>query len=720
MRAVVGFLPSNLKENNMRQWRAVVSFVVMIGLLGGVAHAADKDLVAWWKFDEGKGKVAVDAVSKAKDPILGNFRYMGGAKDSGVKFDGFTTRVVREAARAPRLKDDFTVEAWVAPQAYAFNWCAIVNQEEQHKKGYFFGIDDIGHVGLHVAVDGEWVEANTEATIPFMEKWSHIVGTFRKGTGLTVYIDGEVAASVPVEGTPAFSAEMDLQIGRNHYNTLMNPAALVRPEVNYPASYSFDGIIDEVKIYSRALSAEEVKQVYEASRPDGPPPLTWRKLPQLLTQPGRFGAYYVNLKFHWEWDNMWPVGPYPDIVVGFDQLPGKMVFWRGTNYNMNLITENGRWVGDQSVEGGMGARRGFKEVHGCCEHMSDKQNRYAHVRIIENHKARVVVHWRYALNDVQYRIASTDQVTGWGDWVDEYYYIYPDGIAVRYASIHGKARGYSITEPATFNQPGEKAEDNVELDAVTMANMKGQTRTYSWDPWPGSGKIAADFGNPLPGANIVVVNFKAEYRPFYVYEPDTRIIPYGGGLVELRSEYSHFPTWNHWPVSQEPSDGRFALVPDRVSSSAILSPEPPMTRRSPDDPMEARFIMGLVDQSIDKLVPLARSWLQAPRLRGVSAGFKNEGYSRDQRAYILRNETGQSAPLEFRIAASKNSPVVNPAFVIRDWGEAEAQLTINGKEIESGEAFRYGYHPTVEGTDLIVWIRHESMRPVRISITADK
>ena len=31
-------------------------------------------------------------------------------------------------------------------------------------------------------------------------------------------------------------------------------------------------------------------------------------------------------------------------------------------------------------------------VIGCCEHMSDKQNRYAHVRLIESHDARVVVH----------------------------------------------------------------------------------------------------------------------------------------------------------------------------------------------------------------------------------------------------------------------------------------------------------------------------------------
>ena len=50
------------------------------------------------------------------------------------------------------------------------------------------------------------------------------------------------------------------------------------------------------------------------------------------------------------------------------------------NYNMNLVTENGKWVSDQSAEAG------GDKVIGCCEHMSDKQCRYAHVR--------VVVYWR--------------------------------------------------------------------------------------------------------------------------------------------------------------------------------------------------------------------------------------------------------------------------------------------------------------------------------------
>ncbi|MHC4546735.1 MAG: hypothetical protein ACYSYL_19835, partial [Planctomycetota bacterium] len=145
-------------------------------------------------------------------------------------------------------------------------------------------------------------------------------------------------------------------------------------------------------------------------------------------------------------------------------------------------------------------------------------------------------------------IASVDEETGWGAWADEYYYIYPDGAAVRHFTVHGLG-GCSITEPTVLNQPGEKAEDNVELAAVTMANMKGEMRTHTWNPWPSNGKVAAPFTNALPGANICMVNLKSKSKPFYIYEPGTRIIPYGGGLRELRKEYSRFPTWNHWPVS---------------------------------------------------------------------------------------------------------------------------------------------------------------------------
>ncbi|MHC4622982.1 MAG: LamG domain-containing protein [Planctomycetota bacterium] len=671
--------------------------------------AAGEGLVAWWKFDEHSGSTAVDSISGLQDTIKGNFRHIKGVSGSGIKLDGFTTRIIRTASDSPRLTKGLCIEAWIAPQAYPRNWCAIVNQEKDRKAGYFFGIDAFGHVGLHLAVEGRWYGCTSEATIPFMEKWSHIAGTFDRGAGITVYIDGKVVGRLPVSGRLTLADDTDFQIGRNHKETKMTRELLVRPRVNFPISYSFDGIIDELKIYNRPLSAEEIERSYTVARPAGTPPLKWRKLPELPAGPSRFGAVYCKLKFYPEWDALWRVYEHPDIVVNFDEGPYKMVFWRGTNCNMNLVTENGKWVGDQSAERGGGG------TIGCCEHMSDKQCRYAHVRIIENHDARVVVHWRYALCDVLYKIARQDRLSDWGAWADEYYYIYPDGVAVRYFQVHGVS-GCSITEPAALNNPSEKPEDNLHVEAITTANMEGEIRTHSWDPWPSSGRTRAPFTNALPNANISVVNFKSVNKPYYIYEPGTSITPFGGGSKEVRKDYSKFPTWNHWPTSLDPSDGHYPVVPDRVTSSAVTSPKPPMKQRG-DGSVDGRFIMGLTDKTIEKLAPLARSWLQPAKLKNIGKSFHSEGYSRDQRAYVLVKEAKQGVNLGFELPASEESPVVNPAFVIRNWGSAEPRMKINGQRVKHGDRFRFGYHHTLEGCDLIIWLKLESAKPVRISLS---
>ena len=668
--------------------------------------AQQPDLLAWWKFDEGAGSVALDSVSRRQDRILNHFAWAPGVSGTGLKFDGFTTLVSREAKVTPHFDGNFTVEAWIALQSYPLNWVAIVDQEDEKKAGYFFGVDSRGRLGLQTAVWGDWEECISTEDLP-LGRWSHVVGTYDTHSGIRLYVNGRLAGQLALTGSLTPAEDTGLQIGRSFKE--LPPDSLVRAFVSFPASYSVDGIIDEVKIYGRALGAKEAADAYAARRWSEPPAFSPRHWPVLKEGPHHFGAVYTELKLYPEWDALWRSGPYSDVVVNFDDAPYHLAFWRGTNFEENLVTENNVWMGDQSFESGTKC--------GCAEHMSDKKNLHDWVSIVENTAARVVLHWRYGLVDVTGNFSNVDPLTGWGDWADEFFYIYPDGVAVRYGTVHGTAREYSFTEPTVLLEPGKKAEDYVNLDAVTIANPEGRSRTYSWDlvspPFP--------FPDQPDGANIAVVNLKSTYKPFYIYQPGTILGPYGNP-PEARLEYSRFPTWNHWPVNQAPTDGRYALVPDRYSSAAVMSPDPSQAWIDGPGPTKSTyFLFGLTKEPAAALAALDRSWLQAPPLKISSGNFTGEGYDRSQRAYLVTRKGGQNAPdLRFTLDASDRSPLANPALVVQGWGEGKAVLRINGNTRDEGPDFHAGYVHRLDGTDLIVWLRYEATRPVELSLSSQR
>ena len=545
-----------------RSWAKVAAVWAFLLTAPAGLPAQDQGLVAWWKFDEGAGNTALETVSRRSDQILNHFQWVRGAEGTGLKFDGFTTVVARAAKDTPHFDAGFTIEAWIALQAYPWNWVAIVDQEKDQKAGYFFGVDSRGRLGLQAEVRGDWERCTSDVQLP-LGQWIHVAGIYDPKAGMKLYVSGKPAGALPLRGDITPADETGLQIGRSFKQ--LPPTSLVRAFVSFPASYSFDGIIDEVKIYERPLNADEVAGVYTGSQPNAPPALVPRHWPVLPEGQHHFGAVYTQLKLYPEWDALWRSGPYSDVVVNFDDAPYRMAFWRGTNFEENLVTENNIWMGDQSFESGTRC--------GCAEHMSDKKDLHDWISIVENTPARVVLHWRYGLVDVTGAFSNVDPLTGWGDWADEFFYIYPDGVAVRYGTVHGTAREYSFTEPTILLEPGKKAEDYISLEAASIANMEGQSRTYSWDP------VSPPF--PFPGqpeeANIAVVNLKSTYKPFYIYQPGTVLGPYGNP-PEARLEYSRFPTWNHWPVNQAPTDGRYALFPDRYSSAAVMSPVEVPTR----------------------------------------------------------------------------------------------------------------------------------------------
>ncbi len=680
---------------------------------GGFAQSQGP--VARWSFDQATGPTVRDEASGASDEVGGFYKYVAGVSGNGLRFDGYTTSIVRKAQNAPPLRHSFSVEAWIALSVYPWNWVPIVDQQKDQQAGYFFGVDALGHLGLQVDVDGVWQSLTSTAQLP-LKKWAHVVGTFEENRGLTLFIDGKEAGRLAASGSMLPAGMVDLVIGRVREPLPPYPSSAISPW--YPIWYSLDGILDEVAIYDRSLAPDEVQNAYAATHAPAGEVIPWPVLPSGPPGPGPFGAYYCTLKYEDTWDRMRRIGPDSDVVVRFDDSPIRLVFWQGTTYIPSWVTENGLWFTDEFLE----TYNAGCPAGGDCEPMSDKQDRYSHVNIVESSDARVVVHWRYAQAEVEQGLgAHPDPLTGWFDWADEYWTVYPDGVAVRKQVLHptDQAMPYEWQETIVINPAGRRPDDDINLDALTLANLQGETATYTWGV-----KASGVLGElHQPGAfdkpenpNIQWVNLKSTWKPFEIVSPTHAEFK----VFNISRSYFSFACWNHWPVSQIISSTRWCVAPDRVSHSSLshiywdnyATTESTITKLLMD---------GLTTKSAAELAPLAKSWL-APPQAGVEGGvFESAGYDPAERAFIVvRKNPGKPAALALTLRASDSSPVVNPAIVIKNWGDGAAQIKIDGKPVNWGKDFRRGYIKRIDGTDLVVWLRKASAAPLHIELMPER
>lgn len=657
---------------------------------------------AWWKFNEGSGETTAESLTQTADPVAGNKAlWTAGVSGGAMIFDGYMSMVTHPASMAPAIGQAFTLEAWIAVKAYPWNWCPIVHRSGWESSGYYLGIDARGHLGLMASVAGSWRTLTSSAVVE-RNRWVHVAGTFDGNTGsMKIYIDGSAAGSRSVpQGNVSVSGE-DIKIGKG---VALPPTDYIR--ISTPASYAFDGIIDEVKIYTQSLSEYQIGAAYTAARPGtlvrDNPAIGQRVLPR-GGGPDRFGAYYDNLRFHEGWDNLWRVSEHCDVVVRFDE-PYRLVFWRGTSYVPHWSTENNKWYNNEFLETNGGG------LDGCGEPMSDKMCRHSHVRIIENTPARVVVHWRYGLVDAHDNFGHVDS-QGWGDWGDEYHYIYPDGAVVRQQHLFSSAldRWHEYHEAIIVHGPEQHPEDNIELDALHMARMDGAKHVYSWHEGPPM--------DPLPwpeGATIQLTNLKSTYDPFSIVSPT--IYEVDCATSELTSA-SLFPWWNHWPVAQIPSDGRYAYQPDHTSHSALTNLKWAAYSRSGD--LEIKLLLhGVTNKPAEQLAALNRSWEYPPQLTINSEGFSGGAYDKTQRAYRIVRALPDATELRCRLNGSPSSPIVNCCLVVGDWRVGDAALEINGRPVQPGADFRIGSVANADGTaDLIVWVQTESTSAVDIAIS---
>jgi Concanavalin A-like lectin/glucanases superfamily len=624
-----------------------------------------------------------------------------GVKGKSKCFDGFFTSVEFPSGTLPN-SNNLTVEAWVALQEYASNVAAIADKEKDFQQGYLFGINQYGKLSGSVAINDNWITIVSDQPVPLL-RWTHVAMVLEDGQSLTLYINGRNCGRTALFGRMSGCDSCNLCIGKTQ--TKSTAANTERAASMGIKSYNhFDGLIDELFIHPNALTTEELVAKFSATPVSNPQPLVYRQMPSGPGTKGKFGAFYTKLKYSPSWDALWRGSDFPDVVVRFENSPVRFVFWRGTGYIPAVVNEKNMWMSDQSIE-----HYGTGE---CYEAMGDKQARYSHVRVLENTPARVVVHWRYALASITHQLLPEDE-DGWSDWVDEYWTIYPDGIAARkqvlWSKRYEKDKGVmQWQETILFCQPGTKPEDNLDTKAITFMDMKGNRESYSWDDGPPKFTV---FSKPAYQP-IEFINFRSHYKPFNIFSERRICNPFSFGYTK---GYTKFPNWNHWPVQQLPSDGRNAVAPDKPSHSSLTdgNGNTQIVEKKDDGSYWACMLKGMTDRPVDALLPLARSWNYAPAINGISAGV-DYSYDKYQRAYLLTASSNTIPKIVFTVLASNESPLYNLPIVINNWQADLLKIYIDGKMLKEGQDFTIGNIPGLQTNQVVVFAKMLRTKPVLV------
>jgi hypothetical protein len=222
------------------------------------ADANVSNLVSWWKFNEGSGVTAYDSAGTNDGTIYGaawTTDYTGIALD----FDGDDyVGISDNPSLRFNLFSRFSLCSWAKPVGGY-----IVGKMRNSAQYGYFGYN-IGYTSGNKYYFTADLSSGNSISIYTKEipqgDWSHVTAVY-DNRNMKIYLDGEL------EGTGRYFYDVDrgppdkdLTIGARSAGSSID---------NY-----FIGIIDDVRIYNKALSVEEVRQVYEYVCPNCPP-LMW-------------------------------------------------------------------------------------------------------------------------------------------------------------------------------------------------------------------------------------------------------------------------------------------------------------------------------------------------------------------------------------------------------------------------------------------------------------
>jgi hypothetical protein len=196
-------------------------------------------LVGYWSFNEGSGVIAHDTSGNGYDGVTAA-PWVAGYQGSALQFNGSTSSVITTPIP---LGQTFTISAWVNPAGAEQGYSRIA--EMSYLKSFYLGVDVTGGMYQFIVSDATGATgqcgqkqfgcAKGGAVTP---GWHLVTATFDGSQGL-LYVDHALVASETFAAPSAASLALYLGIYTG-------------------CGYGWNGGIDEVRLYNRALTAAEV------------------------------------------------------------------------------------------------------------------------------------------------------------------------------------------------------------------------------------------------------------------------------------------------------------------------------------------------------------------------------------------------------------------------------------------------------------------------------
>jgi hypothetical protein len=209
----------------------------------------DVTLVGYWKFDEGSGTNAADASGTGNNgTVLNGATWTTGRIGNALRFDGVNDYVNVGNGASMNFTGRITIAAWVKAEA---------TNGLRNIVAHGYSTSPNGEVILRINAGkyetGSWNGSNhvTSSTIPAgdLNTWVHLVGVY-DGATWRLYRNGVQVNSIN-DATGAVTVNVNWAIGSRGTGT----------------ERFFQGSIDEVRIYNRALNTTEIQSLANAALP---------------------------------------------------------------------------------------------------------------------------------------------------------------------------------------------------------------------------------------------------------------------------------------------------------------------------------------------------------------------------------------------------------------------------------------------------------------------